>query len=198
MFQKKDELRYTKHPQRLADVIALISVLSLDKSHFRSEVDLKGALRAGPSSTETWEEIVLYHPEFFRRGADEYLTLVIRSYLPFVANSVTRVPLTITETQKLIDVAVDLHEKEIQWRQKSSHWFPIISAIITGACLLATGLYTAHLTGATNQKIDSLSSEIRTFKKGINSPIQRAITSNSSNGKDPKSRSGTSTNPKTK
>ena len=49
---------------RLADVITLISFLSLDEHAFRSVDRVIHAVRGNPQSVNSWEDIVNAHPEF--------------------------------------------------------------------------------------------------------------------------------------
>ena len=105
--------RYTIE-NRLSDVVRLITVLSIDKYSFRTIENLEKAIRGLPSSAKTWLEIAEKHPEFFRpNGENTSIALLIRSYLPTKEDD-SREPLTINETQKLIEVAISLHEKEIE------------------------------------------------------------------------------------
>ncbi len=159
--------RYTL-PHRLTDVIRLITVLSLDKFAFRKLDSIKVALRGDPESLHTWQDIAYAHPEFFRpNGTEDYIALLMRSYRPENHNN-ERDPLSIPETQKLIDVAISLHEKEIERMQRNSHRVPIIVAIIT---LLGVTL-SAYITSVSNadvkQKIANLSIQIQksTSKSG--------------------------------
>ena len=148
--------RYTL-PNRLSDVIRLISVLSQDTTTFRTEKGIQNALRGKPLSLGTWQQIVDAHPEFFRpNGDNSHFALVIRSYFPEEEGK-GREPFSVGETQKLIDTAIDLHEKEIQRRQMNSHLFPIIVAIIAVAGAIFSAVYPSHENNTMNNKIDSLS-----------------------------------------
>jgi hypothetical protein len=53
-------------PDRLADVICLIVVLSVDKHSFRTESRVEEILRDNPKSAATWLVLAKDHPEFFR------------------------------------------------------------------------------------------------------------------------------------
>jgi hypothetical protein len=157
MITKLNKRRYTL-PDRLSDVIRLITVLSIDKYAFRKIDSLKDALRGEPLSLKTWEEIAYAHPEFFRpNGAEDYIALLIRSYRPENHEN-QRDPLSIPETQKLIDVAISLHEKEIDRIQRNSHMVPIIVAFIT---LLGIFISTYVSNSDIKQKIEVLSGKIQ-------------------------------------
>jgi len=148
--------RYTL-PHRLTDVIRLITVLSLDKYAFRKLDSIKVALRGDPESLKTWQDIAYAHPEFFRpNGTEDHIALLMRSYRPENHDN-ERDPLSIPETQKLIDVAISLHEKEIERMQRNSHRIPIIVAIIT-ALGISISAYITNLSNAeVKQKIENLS-----------------------------------------
>jgi len=135
--------------------------LSQDKTTFRTEDGLRMALRGEPLSLKAWQDVVNAHPEFFRpNGKNEHFALVIRSYFPEEEGK-GRSPLTVSETQKLIDVAIALHEKEIERRQMNSHWFPIIVAIIAVVGAIFSPIYTHNVNSDTNQKIDSLNTTLK-------------------------------------
>jgi hypothetical protein len=152
--------RYTL-PHRLSDVIRLITVLSLDKWAFRQIASIKVALRGDPESLATWKDVADAHPEFFRpNGAEDHIALLIRSYRPENEDD-QRAPLSIPETQKLIDVAISLHEKEIEGMQRNSHWVPIIVAIIALLGVLASAYIANVSNDDVKQKIDNLSSQIQ-------------------------------------
>lgn len=159
--------RYTLR-NRLSDVIRLITVLSLDKDTFRTEQGLQRALGGQPLSLKTWHKLAVEHPEFFRPilNEKEHYALVIRSYLPKDANNV-REPLTIEQTQKLIDVAIALHEKEIQQRQMNSHVFPIVVAVIAVLGTIFTAIYTNSSHDSTSKKIDSLNASLQRIELKI-------------------------------
>jgi len=159
--------RYTL-PDRLSDVIRLITVLSIDKYAFRTIANLNDALRGKPSSLKTWEEVAYAHPEFFRPNKQENcVALLIRSYRTENQNN-ERDPLSIPETQKLIDVAISLHEKEIERIQRNSYMIPIIVAFIS---LLAV-IVTAYIANASNsdvkQKIENLIKQVQKIESKQN------------------------------
>jgi hypothetical protein len=69
---------------RLADVLALIQVLALDKHSHRSEDGLRDELDGPPHSAVDWEELAAEHREFFRvaRGGTHRVSLVARHVTP--------------------------------------------------------------------------------------------------------------------
>jgi len=123
--------RYTNEG-RLSEVIALISLLAVDEYTFRKISNLDQALRGSPNSVESkkWEDIAKAHPEFFRfNGNKDCIALLIRSYFSEDENK-RRKPLEVAETQKLIDTAIALHDKEIAFKQRYSYLFPLLVALM--------------------------------------------------------------------
>jgi hypothetical protein len=158
--------RYTIE-NRLSDVVRLITVLSIDKYSFRTIENLEKAIRGLPSSAKTWLEIAEKHPEFFRpNGENTSIALLIRSYLPTKEDD-SREPLTINETQKLIEAAISLHEKEIERFQRNSHIFPLIIAVIALLGVMFTPVYNHYVSLNTDKKIDSISKSIKHIEKKL-------------------------------
>jgi len=164
--------RYTKK-DKLSDVIRLISMLSQGKYAFHSEDGIKNALRGNPLSAASWEEIARDHPEFFRpQGAGTMFALLIRSYFEKDDNEI-RVELTVEQTQKLIDVAIALHDKEIQRRQMYSFRYPLWIALLALAGTVSVPIVTARLHKDNDKiidRIDSTAQRIETMLK--TSPAQ--------------------------
>lgn len=158
--------RYTIE-NRLSDVIRLITVLSIDKHSFRTIENLEKAIRGLPSSAKTWLEIAEKHPEFFRpNGENTSIALLLRSYLPTKEDD-SREPLTIDETQKLIEVAISLHEKEIERFQRNSHIFPLIIAVIALLGVIFTPIYNHFISLNTDKKIDFISKSIKHIERKL-------------------------------
>ncbi|MES2238943.1 MAG: hypothetical protein V4497_01660 [Bacteroidota bacterium] len=161
---------------RLSDVIRLITVLAIDKHSFRTIENLEKAIRGLPSSAKTWLEIAETHPEFFRpNGEKTSIALLIRSYLP-TKEDYSREPLTIEETQKLIEVAISLHEKEIQRFQRNSHIFPLIIAAIALLGVLFTPIYNHYISLNTDKKLDSISISIKKIEAKLKNKERQPIT----------------------
>lgn len=125
---------------RLADVLALIQVLALDKHAHRSESGLIDELQGKPKSGDKWENIASEHPEFFRvKGDGERKTsLVSRHVLPKV-NNVRELPIEFTH--KLLETAIQLHDKQILRNERWKYWIPIYAVLITGFITLIVTFY---------------------------------------------------------
>jgi len=80
---KSSSLPYT-HPDRLADVLALIQVLALAAYRHRSDSGLVDELQSSPRSARDWKEVAREHPEFFRveEGRKLAVSLVAAHVLP--------------------------------------------------------------------------------------------------------------------
>jgi hypothetical protein len=149
---------------RLEDVVRLISVLSLHTSTFLDLNGINRATRGNPISADTWFKIAIEHPEFFRFNGDEkFIALLLRSYLPIdteLTQYETRIKLTLEETQKLIDVALELHDRERERGQRLNVYVPLVSALIAGAlgCVstLAGIAYSSRVKSSPNQHADSI------------------------------------------
>ena len=98
--------------------------------------------------------------------------LLIRSYFEKDDNEI-RVELTVEQTQKLIDVAIALHDKEIQRRQMYSFRYPLWIALLALAGTVSVPIVTARLHKDNDKiidRIDSTAQRIETMLK--TSPAQ--------------------------
>jgi hypothetical protein len=170
----KEIPRYTL-AYRLNDVIALITVLALDKTAFRTEDGLKSSLRSNPVTVENWFKIVEAHPEFFRtNGGKTHIALLLRSYFEEDDKDgvKSRAALTTDETQKLIASAFSLHDKELARLQKNAYKVPIRTAVISGIFLIVISLINSSValyTNHTNTKdIDSLKASTQRIELKLN------------------------------
>ncbi len=164
--------RYTI-PNRLSDVIRLITIMSIDEYSFRTISKLDEALRGLPLSAKTWLEIADKHPEFFRPNGDRTsIALLIRSYLPQGENG-RREPLSIPETQKLIEVAMNLQEKDIQRRQRNTHLYSLIIAFMALTGAIFGPVYTQYRAVNTDKKIDSLISNVKQIQDRLPVPVKK-------------------------
>lgn len=121
---------------RLADVLALIQVLALDKDSHRSESGLKDELRGAPRSVDSWAQLAEAHPEFFRVAEDAKfgISLVARHVLS--RDDTGYRPLPADYASKLLQLAVDLHDRAIRRSQYWHVWIPLIVALTAGVFTL--------------------------------------------------------------
>lgn len=117
---------------RLADVLALIQVLSLDRSAHRSESGLCTEFQGKPASSQTWTDVAKAHPEFFRvKATGENVVSLVARHVTEPAGE-TRSPLPAEYVGNLLNLAVEVHDRELQ-RMKGWHvWVPIIVALVAG------------------------------------------------------------------
>ena len=125
---------------RLADVLALIQVLAYDKITNRSESGLSKELQKTPSTSNFWIELAKEHPEFFRvrQGTDEednqkkdLVSLLSRFVLPKIENTNNRPLLGIETVNKLMEIAVQIHDRQVERRDRFwKLYVPIIAALI--------------------------------------------------------------------
>ena len=143
-------------PNRLTDLIRLLVVLAVDKHSFRSEDGLSGILRDTPRSSTKWLDLAKEHPEFFRFNKEfTSICLLIRFLQKVdVADGELRDPLTVDQTQKLVDQAISLHDKQLARYQRNSFRFPMYGAIAAAIVSLVVGLVNIYSLVSNNDKTD--------------------------------------------
>ena len=117
---------------RLPDVLALIQVLALDQHAHRSEMSLTAELQGKPRSAESWQQVAREHTEFFRLRAESEHTvsLIARHVLP--KNELGERPLPVEYTGKLLELAVELHDRQLRRAKAWEAFVPILVALIVG------------------------------------------------------------------
>jgi hypothetical protein len=134
-------------PGRLADVLALIQVLALDKHIHRSEEGIsKRELVGPPSSSPSWTALAREHPEFFRVAptGEHVLSLVARHVLP-EDESEERKPLPADFTFRLLQTAIDLHDRQVTAASRWKDFVPVVAALIGGIFGTVSALATLWL-----------------------------------------------------
>ena len=118
---------------RLADVMALIQVLALDKHAHRSEEGLNRELQGAPKSSDSWLTIAEQHPEFFRANecGSHRISLISRYVQPRDDNG-ERGPLSSDFVGKLLQTAIELHDREMERKNHWKAYIPIVVAITAG------------------------------------------------------------------
>lgn len=139
----KRPLKVYLKPGRLADVLALIQVLAFDKSAHRSEAGLQEELQGIPASATDWRELAREHPEFFRvrQSGDHVVSLTARHVLPEDAES-RRPQLDAGFTHRLVQTAIDLHDRELK---RAERWNFLIPAAIAALTSIVVILLTAFI-----------------------------------------------------
>jgi hypothetical protein len=144
---------YIAYQNRLEDLIAAIQVLGTYGFASRELYKWEARLGRKPVSAENWLIVFKQHPEFFtiqdenislvwrrsrERNYDTYEQTVVsrdnerslREKEKTSERRLSRPPLNATEVSQLIDIAIRLHEREIQHRQERRWWVTAVIAII--------------------------------------------------------------------
>ena len=136
---------------RLADVLALIQVLAYDKHSYRSADGLRSEFQGDPNSALTWIEIAKQHPEFFRvrhnenmnKGKIKRTALLARYVLDRVQDtdeSLRRPALDISSVNKLMELAIALHDKQQERSDRWKSFIPIIAAIVGATAVVVVAI----------------------------------------------------------
>lgn len=153
---------YISNPNRLADLIAAIQVMGSYGFASRPLDRWEARLGRIPVSAERWEFVFKEHPEFFTIQDDKVSLVWRRSrerlYDTFAQELVSREtaaalkqvedtsgekrlsrpPLDEKQIGTLVDIAVRLHEREIQHRQENRWWITAVLGILGLVFSLAT------------------------------------------------------------
>jgi len=135
---------YTQ-PGRLQDVLALIQVLGLDKKTHRSDGGLRSELQGGPRSGASWAAVAQEHPEFFRvrLEGEHRISLVSRHVTPKDEMKIRQLPPEFIG--KLLQAAIDLHDRQVRRDERWTYWVPISVALIAGLFSLGATILRAIL-----------------------------------------------------
>ena len=163
---KKETYHYLK-PNRLADVIRLIVVLSVDKHSFRSEEGLSGIFRDNPKSAESWLDLANEHLEFFRFNKEKTTIILLIRFLQKIdiSEGELREPLSVDQTQKLVDQAIELHDKQLARYQRDSSKSAVTAAIIAAISTIIVGLITLLNSADSN---NDLKKDLKIIKEKLN------------------------------
>ena len=148
---------YLRAPGRLQEVLAAIQVLGVYEYAAREPDRWENRLGGPPKSAGSCRELFGEHPEFFTSDGEHQAALVWRRSFPRDYDTtttervsvelresmksvmrpsdgqlrLTRPPLNIEQIEVLCNLAVSLHEREIQHRQELRWWFAGVLGIIT-------------------------------------------------------------------
>lgn len=135
---------------RLADVLALIQVLAFDRDTSRSEDGLFTELQRNPTNGK-WVEVATDHPEFFRvrdkKAKIPRVALIARYVAEYVAlpdGEDKRPPLDASSANKLMELAIHLHEEQRERRNWWKSWIPMIIALISAAVTVFVTVSSRH------------------------------------------------------
>lgn len=145
---------YLEDPNRLADVIAAIQAMATYKFYKLTHEDWANRLAADKSQAKKWKNVFEHHPEFFRLdNTREKASLVWRRQFPKRYNvdsgkiisseelanlseyellRISRIPLSSTDIKALIDTAVNMHSRALEY-QKDKRWWVALLGVFGGA-----------------------------------------------------------------
>lgn len=117
---------------RLADVLALIQALAFDRYSHRSESGLQSELQGTPRSGDSWTQIASAHPELFRvkPTGENVISLIARHMTEKTEDQ--RDPLSAEHGTSLMNLAVELHDREQERARGWRVWMPLIVAFTAG------------------------------------------------------------------
>jgi hypothetical protein len=148
---------YLKNSGRLADLLAAIQVLGAFEFAARDIEKWERRLGRKPKSANDWKDVFLDHPEFFTCDDDQKIALVwrrsfTRDYdtenkcavlgeelvamkkaerVKGAAGRISRKPLDTGQIELLCNLAIHLHEREIQHKQEKRWWIAGVVGIST-------------------------------------------------------------------
>jgi hypothetical protein len=166
-----EKYEYLK-PNRLSDILGLISVLSIDSEWaYRPEESLRRHLNGSPKSANSWFEIAEAHPELFRINSDKKSLVLLVRFLRRTkdGNNVIFPPLSIEDTKSLIEQAISLHEKQQNGRfQRNSFYIPVATALIAAFTTSLVAFFTIRNTNnpviEIDKKVEKVSVLINSIK----------------------------------
>lgn len=138
-------------PGRLADVLALIQVLAYDRDSYRSEDGLDDELQRKPTVGDTWIALARQHPEFFRVRNDQtkkprvaLLARYVLDHQSLPDGEEKRPPLDAVVTNKLMELAIQLHDKQFERKNRwKSVVLPMAIAVIAAGASIAAAVINA-------------------------------------------------------
>lgn len=140
-------------PGRLADVLGLIQALGFDSLVYRSERGEDGEkgggglvheLKATPASAKSWLEVAKGHPEFFRVAEDKkYPVSLICRHTHYTSPELREHPFDTSIVHGLMQLAIELHDREVKRAQGWALYIPIWVAAISAGALLVTAIIEA-------------------------------------------------------
>jgi hypothetical protein len=154
---------------RLSEVIRLISVLGIDdKWAFRGKDGLAIELNGKPKSGNDWFDVAREHPEFFKFNQKGDSVVLLLRFLTRTGSSPDEIypSLTVDQTQKLVDQAISLHDKEIARRQRNGFLAPIIATVVASIIASLTTICVSYFSlTANNTSLKSLDQKVDTIIK---------------------------------
>lgn len=135
---------------RLQDVLALIQVLAYSPKASRTEQGLFAELKRSPAENFSWTALANAHPEFFRvietQNKRIHISLIARAAQQDIAvddGDFAKPLLTTDVANKLMELAVQLHDKEVR---RKDFWKTIVIPIVVGVIAATAAVTSAVIT----------------------------------------------------
>lgn len=148
---------------RLPEVIGLIQVLAFDLNTSRAESGLADDLgKEKPMSGGSWLEVASKHPEFFRLRSEEQagrkdgkiraalISRYVLEYEKLDSGEEKRPPLSTDQVSSLIDVAIQMHDKQVARSERWKTFVPLIGVIIVAIATIIAPLIKSIIDNAGN------------------------------------------------
>ncbi len=130
---------------RLADVLALIQVMGVGDGPNRTNRDLTEVIFLGPPrSASTCAAVASQHPEFFRVAGENRDNIRLTARHAAGNNDLER-KLTTEFVQELMQIAIDIHDREAKRRKRWTLYLPLIIAIVGAFGSILTALLSVFL-----------------------------------------------------
>ncbi len=132
---------------RLQDVLAAIQLLASYPDYDLTPVDFREKIAGNARSAREWSEVLLDHPEFFRRSENEGdFSLVLRRAKPKNQDGLRPV-LTPDELNLLVTTAVNLQKQAQEIQKERRAWLPIAASILGAIAGFAGSVLGAYIGG---------------------------------------------------
>ncbi|MBS0367743.1 MAG: hypothetical protein JSS57_00940 [Proteobacteria bacterium] len=135
---------------RLQNVIALIQVLAYSPKARRTEQGLLLELKRPPTETSSWIALAKEHPEFFRVREEQvkttHVSLIARNAQQSIVDDdgdSVKPLLTTDVANKLMELAVELHDKEAR---RKDFWRTVVIPIVVGVIAATAAVTSAVIT----------------------------------------------------
>lgn len=135
---------------RLQNVLALIQVLAYSPKTRRTEQGLLTELKRSPANGTSWIKLATQHPEFFRVREEQdktsHVSLIARNAQQSVVDEdgdLAKPLLTTEVANKLMELAIELHNKEARRRD---FWRTVVIPIVVGVIAATAAVTSAVIT----------------------------------------------------
>jgi hypothetical protein len=147
---------------RLQDVLAAIQLLANYPDYDLTPGDVREKIAGNPRSASQWSEVLLEHPEFFRRSEKEGdFSLVLRRAKPKNQDRLRPV-LSADELNMLVITAVNLQKQALEIQKERRWWLPIATSVF-----VAVAGFAGSILGPTSERISNNQRDAYTSAKPL-------------------------------